>query len=458
MNIFGFVRFGFARFATFRFVILGFIGFIGFAIFAYADNINDDATQKSADTGKTIDELLKLESQCRNDETLPNGKEACDEKDEAFQKLERGCEADEAQACFELGAFWAQSHKVYGFEISRGSMQFELVEKYHSKACYFGLQKACEAQDDFYEKAFINDCKNNMGCGKLGVFYYYKGDYDKARGYLEGDCDLESDIDENESCYVLGTMFALGLGVPKNLSKAELAWDKVCNDDSYAREEDYCWEVVDIYKKGDEKMGIAPNSPKYIHYADKLCHIHIEGGLNNCDDLAKIYENGDKSLGIAKDSQKSLYYYGMLCDTYDYDEIFCDKVNPTREKLCAQSDGKSCYQLYKFYDNYDGEIHSKKDATKKAQRFLQKACDLEFGDACLSIARDYFERRDYDNAEAYSSKGCSYKYLKNYDKYVACQSDNCDEKYAKDYDEYKGCVNRWKVEIWSAKKKVGVNK
>ena len=31
-------------------------------------------------------------------------------------------------------------------------------------------------------------------------------------------------------------------------------------------------------------------------------------------------------------------------------------------------------------------------------------------------------------------------------------NDDCDEKYAKDYDEYKGCANRWKVEIWSAKK------
>lgn len=195
-------------------------------------------------------------------------------------------------------------------------------------------------------------------------------------------------------------------------------------------------------------------APKYIHYADKLCHTHIGGGLNNCDDLAKIYKNGDKSLGIAKDTQKSLYYYGMLCDAYDYDEIFCDKVNPTREKLCAQNEGKSCYQLYKFYDNYDGEIHSKRDATKKAQRFLQKACDLAFGDACLSIARDYFERGDYDKAETYSSEGCYYKYKNIYDKYVACQktNDDCDEKYAKDYDEYKGCANRWKVEIWSAKK------
>ena len=78
MKILGFLRFGFAGFVIFRFV--------GFAIFAYADNINDDATQKSAYTGKTIDELLKLESQCRNDETLPNGKMACDERDEAFEK------------------------------------------------------------------------------------------------------------------------------------------------------------------------------------------------------------------------------------------------------------------------------------------------------------------------------------------------------------------------------------
>ena len=91
---------------------------------------------------------------------------------------------------------------------------------------------------------------------------------------------------------------------------------------------------------------------------------------------------------------------------------------------------------------------------------MQKSCELEFGDACLSIARDYFEHGDYDKAETYSSEGCSYKYLKNYDKYVACQktNDDCDEKYAQDYDEYKDCVNRWKVEIYSAKKKAGVNK
>ena len=164
-------------------------------------------------------------------------------------------------------------------------------------------------------------------------------------------------------------------------------------------------------------------------------------------------KNGDKSLGIAKDTQKSLYYYGMLCDTYDYDEIFCDKVNPTCEKLCAQSEGKSCYQLYKFYSNLAWEKDDTRDA-KKAQRFLKKACDLAFGDACLSIARDYFERGDYDKAETYSSEGCYYKYKNIYDKYVACQktNDDCDEKYAKDYDEYKGCANRWKVEIWSAKK------
>ena len=444
---------GFARFVTLGFMILGFIGFVGFVRFAYAENIKDDTMQKSAYTGKTIDELLKLELQCRNDETLPNGKIACDERDEAFEKLESACDADEAQACFELGAFWAQSHKVYGFVISRSSMQFELVAKYHSKACNLGLKKACEAQDKFLEKTYIYQCKNNMGCGKLGVFYYNKGQYKKAREYLEGDCDLDSDIDENESCYVLGRMFALGLGVPKNLAKAELAWDKVCDDDSYTREEDYCWEVVDIYKKGDERMGIAPNSPKYIHYADKFCHTHIGNGPNNCEDLAKIYENGDKSLGIAKDAQKSLYYYGMLCDGYYYDiGSFCDKVNPTREKLCAKSEGKSCYQLYGFYSSLDWENEGAKRDTKKAQRFLQKACDLKFGDACLSIARDYFERGAYDKAETYSSEGCYYKYKNIYDKYVACQSDDCDEKYAQDYDEYKDCVNRWEVEIYHAKK------
>lgn len=440
------------NFLVLGFVFLGFLTLVGFAIFVYADNIKDKMAQKSTYTGKTINEMAKLDLQCHNDETLPNGKEACDEMDEAFKKLERACEAEEAQACFELGAFWAQWHKGYGLEISSDSMQFELVEKYYSKSCYFGLQKACEAQNDFYEKAFINDCENNMSCGKLGVFYYYKGDYDKAREYLQSDCDLDSETNENESCYVLGRMFALGLGVSKNLSKAELAWDKVCTD-SYTRDEDYCWEVMDIYKDGDKEMGIAPNSPKYIYYADKLCHTHIEGSPNNCDDLAKIYENGDKSLGIAKDSQKSLYYYGMLCDAYNYDEIFCDKVNPTREKLCAQNDGKSCYQLYKFHSNRDWDKGDKRDA-KKAQRFLQAACDLAFGDACLTIAGDYFERGDYDNAEAYSGKGCYYKYKNIYDKYVACQktNDDCDKECAQEYDEYKNCNNRWEVKIWRAKK------
>ncbi len=58
------------NFLVLGFVFLGFLTLVGFAIFVYADNIKDKMTQKSTYTGKTINEMAKLDLQCHNDETI----------------------------------------------------------------------------------------------------------------------------------------------------------------------------------------------------------------------------------------------------------------------------------------------------------------------------------------------------------------------------------------------------
>lgn len=98
-------------------------------------------------------------------------------------------------------------------------------------------------------------------CLLLGEIYYKEKQYSKARKHFEVQCDLDGN-DENEEyannngCYYMGKMSALGQGTDKNLFQAEKYFDKAC---SYGDpRDDYCYNVVSLYEKGNEVIGIPP--------------------------------------------------------------------------------------------------------------------------------------------------------------------------------------------------------
>lgn len=109
-------------------------------------------------------------------------------------------------------------------------------------------------------------------------------------------CDLEGN-DENEEyannneCYYMGKMSALGQGTDKNLFQAKKYFDKAC---SYGDpRDDYCVNVVSLYKRGAEIIGIPPKGRQYYYYVHKYCDSLRWGKSLMCEVLAHLYENGE---------------------------------------------------------------------------------------------------------------------------------------------------------------------
>lgn len=175
-------------------------------------------------------------------------------------------------------------------------------------------------------------------CLSLGEIYYKEKQYSKARKHFEVQCDLDGN-DENEEyannngCYYMGKMSALGQGTDKNLFQAEKYFDKAC---SYGDpRDDYCDNVVSLYERGDEVIGITPKGKRYYYYVEKFCNPPSAYNGDICAELVNLYENGEETLGIAKDSQKVLYYFGILCEGYGID-FFATKSS-LRTKNPAQT-------------------------------------------------------------------------------------------------------------------------
>lgn len=112
-----------------------------------------------------------------------------------LQTLIRKCEAQNGEACTELGA-------LHQFGIG--------VPQDYSKAAEY-YTKGCELQD-------------GSACGSLGFICRLNKDYTKAAEYYAKGCELQ----EGAVCGFLGNLYFEGLGVTQNYDKAANYFAKGC--------------------------------------------------------------------------------------------------------------------------------------------------------------------------------------------------------------------------------------
>lgn len=164
----------------------------------------------------------------------------------------------------------------------------------------------------------------------------------------------------------------------KEYNKAVELFEKACNNGNFQG----CLQLANIYNKGEV---MEKNTEKAeFFYNETLKYSNSQCENNNkeaCSVLAKLYEKG---LGVQQDLEVS--------DKYQI-------------KACSLGAYGNCYYIARI----------KADNMDEFLRYMDKACSLDFADACLSIGNTYLLgfnenmakiNKDINKGLSYIAKAC----------------------------------------------------
>jgi uncharacterized protein len=169
------------------------------------------------------------------------------------------------------------------------------------------------------------------------------------------------------SCNLVGAMYAVGTGVPKDYGKASTLYGKACDGGNA----NGCNNLGILYENG---TGV----PKGYFVASTLFTKACEGGnANGCNNLGILYENG---MGAPKD-------YG--------------KANTLYTKACDGGDPEGCNNVGVLYANGTGVAQD----TSKAVSLFTKSCNFGYAAGCSNLSTQYHDRLfDFERALSVAQK------------------------------------------------------
>lgn len=185
------------------------------------------------------------------------------------------------------------------------------------------------------------------------------------------------------ACTHLGDMYAAGVGVEQDGTKAKSLYDEACKaNDSYG-----CYRVGQLYLKG---LGVELNQLKAFRLFEQGCK---QDHMQACVDLADLYERG---IGVAKDASYSLSLQEKACKgnhgeaCYNVARLNLSGVGNLSEQvasimydnLCGRGDHRSCFSLANLYAKGRGFEKNVEQATE----LLEKTCDDRYIPACAQLA------------------------------------------------------------------------
>ncbi len=272
----------------------------------------------------------------------------------------KACELGLAGSCHAAGAIHYDAYLKDGGE-DHLKANFEL----QSKACKLGDVNGCYMLSSAYlrgegtaknyqqvESLLPSQCESGhaLSCGLLGS--YYAGldqnnqfrDPALAEQYLIMGCNFK----DYSSCALLGSLYALGDKLPKDVEMASALAALSCSNGSSEGcnlAESLHLELYPLEQDGDGSK---------LAYLEQSCN---DGHSEDCNLLATAYTQG---LALGKDLAKSVKLY---------------------EKSCALNDGKGCFLAGVLSENVPDL-----QKVQLAENFYQKSCQLDFAEGCAAIA------------------------------------------------------------------------
>jgi TPR repeat protein len=274
--------------------------------------------------------------------------------EKAVQLFQKGCDADNAGSCVNLGVFQEQGK---------------------------GTPKDVKKAIDSYKKAC--NLKSGLGCRNLGVVYENPADgevdKDAARHSYEAACQYG----DTPGCGNLGVLYMNGDGIPADKQKAREYLQKACD----AKDELHCMNLGILLIRGE---GGPEDKPKGTEYLRTACD-HDQGRAcgnlgafmrtKNIEDknteMGALDEKGCKlkdrvacfELGLAFDRGQG----GMPKDDKRALEAFAQG--------CDLNDSTSCYNVGLFRKlGRGGPV----DLRASAEAY-DKACKAGDADACKAL-------------------------------------------------------------------------
>ncbi|MDU7693462.1 MAG: SEL1-like repeat protein [Helicobacter sp.] len=218
----------------------------------------------------------------------------------------------------------------------------------------------------------------------FGIEAAKKQDYKAAFSFFTQACDNG----DPAGCFALGTMFVNGIGIQKDLQKAERYYEVGCSGGDPTA----CSALASIYDK--KRNASFDDKQKAIELYMTGCS---GGDLVACNNLAYSYAQGD---GVKKDYFKALQYYRYSCDGGN--DIGCynlgllsntnniygyDRANLTPADLnyiaCNAGDIKGCANLGWIYAN---GLAGAPVSYFYAGQYFKKACDASDIPSCNNLA------------------------------------------------------------------------
>jgi TPR repeat protein len=216
-------------------------------------------------------------------------------------RLRSMCDRKETFGCYRLGTLYAAGVGVPK-ELTKALVLFRSVcTKAETRGCaavdcYSGRPERCGAYAadaanethaaELHERA----CGAGVGrsCYWIGERRRLDSDYVAAGRYHEDACHLG----EPEGCFMLGVLYATGLGRATDRARALVLWEQAC-DSGLSRG---CFNAVFEYAAGRAR-------PRTASYAFGVFKKACDAGQGQgCWELGKVYASG---TGVPKDSAKA---------------------------------------------------------------------------------------------------------------------------------------------------------
>lgn len=301
---------------------------------------------------------------------------------------EKKCTGGDVDACMFLG-----ENYYYGKELGKNLGKARI---FYRHACTKGNADACSNLGAMLENGegggrdwngaeaqYKRSCEggSGLGCNNLGVLYERRGQkepkflsraldaYNSACAMQYGDScaqverlqkyaetdpkkQLEnwqiacSGKDDLEACHKAGTIYYLGDGVPRSLTKAAEYFRKAC-DGGFAAA---CYNIAIMMEQGE----LPRDAKQVLATYDKACD---KGDARACSNAGFMYINGD-GAPLDQEMGRALF-----------------------EKSCTLKHGEGCYNLGNVYESGAGV---EKDLAK-ALEYYTLACSLDHKKACDAV-------------------------------------------------------------------------
>ncbi len=354
------------------------------------------------------------------------------EKREGLDYYKRGCQADDADACFGLAGL---HEKGWGTSTNLSRAK----ELYH-QACDLSHFEACEQVDrdppkdeeellaqwarittESYVEMSLDGCKNGFrhGCTFAGrliargeVRSRYVGDQQALELFRAG-CDQGAP----ESCYHLAQMVHHGQGVEANTKTAAQLALKGCKggmDDSCTLHRDYEYRLLD--EKAAEAHATACGD-ETAQRRGRQCYLAGQAFAYDVNFTADIERARELHLeGCALDYADSCQAAAKLFDPGQSEGDDLQRAQKLYEKACSLDAAEACHLLGMHHreGTQAGEGGIDEDI-ELATRYLERGCEGRWGESCGQLGSIYEEGEAVEEDEALAEKmyrlGCASGHL-----------------------------------------------